>query len=386
MAYNIAANLNPIDPVGNFLAARQARQQSDQQNMLFEQRQQDRVAQQQAGAAQAEEAKQKAAIEWGVNAVGVLSPLKDRPDEFNRVADVFAAEAAQRGIPLRRDEITPESVAAIEAQLRVRGGIAMPKPTAADVPDYGLGNVNPGDYTPESVQAYVQSVDPRTGRGNFSLLKKQYAPQSAQIVQAAGGVMVVPRVNGDAGPARFVVDPATNTAGNAAAAAAEAKAKEVGQAQGMAQANLPTAEAQAEQGRFLISQMLSHPGLKRSVGAAGAIPNFPGSDASNFAALLEQLKGQQFLAAFQALKGGGAITQPEGEKAQAAIASLSTAQDEKQFRQQLMYLRSLFEKGLANARRKAGQQPQSGAPAAPAAPAGGNVVKLGGGATLERID
>ena len=61
MAYNIAANLNPIDPVGNFLSARQARQQSDQQNMLFEQRQQDRVAQQQAAQAQAEEAKQKAA-------------------------------------------------------------------------------------------------------------------------------------------------------------------------------------------------------------------------------------------------------------------------------------------------------------------------------------
>lgn len=93
--------------------------------------------------------------------------------------------------------------------------------------------------------------------------------------------------------------------------------------------------AAAEGALSLIDKALTHKGLSTSVGVSGKIDprNYiPGTDAKDFSVLADQLKGTAFLTAFERLKGGGAISEREGEKAQSAIARINTAQSEKEFR------------------------------------------------------
>jgi hypothetical protein len=72
--------------------------------------------------------------------------------------------------------------------------------------------------------------------------------------------------------------------------------------------------------------------------------------------LLDQLKGQTFLEAFQSLKGGGAITQVEGTKAEQAIARLNTAQSDEAFEQALRELAEVAQSAKRRALDLAGGQ------------------------------
>ena len=53
--------------------------------------------------------------------------------------------------------------------------------------------------------------------------------------------------------------------------------------------------------------------------------------------------GQAFLQAFQSLKGGGAITEKEGEKATAAMARLQRSQSTKDYKDALGELRGILQ-------------------------------------------
>lgn len=103
-----------------------------------------------------------------------------------------------------------------------------------------------------------------------------------------------------------------------------------------------------------ISKLESHPGLSGNLGKTGVIPNIPGSDSSNAAALIEQLQSQTFLGSIQSMKGMGALSDAEGAKLNNAIASLNTKQSEPQFRAQLASIKQLFEKGRERAAKQAG--------------------------------
>lgn len=103
-----------------------------------------------------------------------------------------------------------------------------------------------------------------------------------------------------------------------------------------------------------ISKLQTHPGLAGNLGKTGVLPNVPGSDASNAAALIEQLQSQSFLQSVQSMKGMGALSDAEGAKLNNAIASLNTKQSEKQFRAQLADIKTLFEKGRERAAKQAG--------------------------------
>ena len=61
---------------------------------------------------------------------------------------------------------------------------------------------------------------------------------------------------------------------------------------------------------------------------------------------VEQLQGGVFLQAFNSLKGGGQITQLEGEKAEQAMARLNTVQDPVAFREAVNELRIITENGI----------------------------------------
>ena len=134
-------------------------------------------------------------------------------------------------------------------------------------------------------------------------------------------------------------------------------AEKRGQAQGEAQAGLPTAAANAERMLRQINEVQSHPAREMGTGAVmGRVPAVGGQQA-DFVERVDQLKGQAFLQAFQTLKGAGAITEVEGAKATTAIARLSRIKDKTELDSALNDLKEVIETGMKVARQKAGQQP-----------------------------
>jgi hypothetical protein len=109
-----------------------------------------------------------------------------------------------------------------------------------------------------------------------------------------------------------------------------------------------------------------HPGFESVVGVGFPGLRFvPGSSEADFDALFKQVTGAAFLEAFETLKGGGQITEKEGEKATQAISRLGRNISEKEFIIATNELRSIMRRGLerAEARRarlKGGAAPASG--------------------------
>jgi hypothetical protein len=106
----------------------------------------------------------------------------------------------------------------------------------------------------------------------------------------------------------------------------------------------------------------NHPGRATGTGLSSALhPNnyIPGTDAKNFSVVLDQLKGQAFLQAFESLKGAGAVTEQEGIKAGQAIARLNAAQSDGEF---VSALDDLQEVAASAYRKKTGQEWQGSSP------------------------
>jgi hypothetical protein len=93
-----------------------------------------------------------------------------------------------------------------------------------------------------------------------------------------------------------------------------------------------------------------------AVGVLGGLPTIPGTQGRDFAALVDQVKGKAFLEAYQSLKGGGAISEPEGRKATEAIARLDRSQTQEGFDRALNDLESVIKTGVARAQHQAGAQ------------------------------
>ena len=107
-------------------------------------------------------------------------------------------------------------------------------------------------------------------------------------------------------------------------------------------------DARIEQGRIVIPKggRRPHGGFEGVVGAG--IPGvrfFEGTQAADFDALLEQVQGGAFLKAFNDLKGGGQITEKEGEKATEAITRLSRFSSEVEFIRAARELENILAKG-----------------------------------------
>ena len=129
---------------------------------------------------------------------------------------------------------------------------------------------------------------------------------------------------------------------------------------------LPRVIQQGEQTIKLVDDLLNHPGFKMSVGKSAPIGSalslVPGTDSASFDIALNQLKGKQFLEAFESLKGGGQITQIEGEKATQAMSRMEKANTEDEFIRASREFQSIIQQGIGRAKAKAGvsQQPMQG--------------------------
>jgi hypothetical protein len=183
-----------------------------------------------------------------------------------------------------------------------------------------------------------------------------------------------------------------------------ANAKEYGQTLGknraVAEQALPGALQSAEEGIRLIDEMIGkqeirdkngkiiqagtkpHPGFSSYVGFS-FLPGqrfVEGSDAASYEIRQKQIEGKAFLEAFQALKGGGSITEKEGEKGTQAIMRMNKASNETEYKAAARELQGILRTGMDRSRAKAGQTSPVVAPsAAPAANLGANINTPGGG-------
>lgn len=119
----------------------------------------------------------------------------------------------------------------------------------------------------------------------------------------------------------------------------------------------------------LLDSLTTHPGVPDLFGAkgGGAILSYvgkkgpiAGSNAAGAKALFNQVKGQQFLQAFESLKGGGGITEKEGEAATNALSSLNENISEKELIKNINILKSTINKARNRAEIRASQGYQRG--------------------------
>lgn len=108
-----------------------------------------------------------------------------------------------------------------------------------------------------------------------------------------------------------------------------------------------------EQAITQIDELLAHPGFSGAVGAKGLSQGFglrdkpiEGTDEAGFLSRLEQIQGGAFLQARQLLKGGGAITDFESRKAEAAMSRMSAAVGEKEFKLAAKDYKDALEAGI----------------------------------------
>lgn len=120
-------------------------------------------------------------------------------------------------------------------------------------------------------------------------------------------------------------------------------------------ADLPGVIANAQDTIGLIRQLKAMPEVKTRTGLMGKMPAMPGTGGANFDAMHEQLKGKVFMQAFQTLRGGGQITEKEGEKATAALARLNRAQSPEGYLAALNDLEESLTLGVKRARAKVQQ-------------------------------
>jgi hypothetical protein len=153
--------------------------------------------------------------------------------------------------------------------------------------------------------------------------------------------------------------------------AGKESAEKRGQAQGTAQAALANgADIDAEETKKKIDQFINNKGFNEVFGQLDQYrPKWSHSNAGADAlARYEQLTGVSFLSAYQMLKGGGAITDIEGQKAGAAMARLNRAQGEEEAKQALLDFKEAVDTGLRKLRRAANGGQEQNVPQAQAAP------------------
>jgi hypothetical protein len=141
-----------------------------------------------------------------------------------------------------------------------------------------------------------------------------------------------------------------------------AGAKRSGQVEGERTTNerldAPKELQDAEYTIRLIDSIINHPGREIATGASRllGVHHIPGTKAKDFEIALEQIQGQQFLKAFESLKGGGQITEIEGIKATQAMARMNAAGSEKAFLEAALEFREI----LVEAAKRARMQVESG--------------------------
>jgi len=139
----------------------------------------------------------------------------------------------------------------------------------------------------------------------------------------------------------------------------QAQARVEGEAAAEAITGVGGAVAKAQRAIDLIDEIAQDPALPSITGMVqgnipAGTPLIGGGQAGiDLNAKILQLQGTAFLEAFESLKGGGAITEIEGTKAEQAIARLQRAQSLEGYQAALKDLRDVIENGKIRAQERA---------------------------------
>lgn len=153
----------------------------------------------------------------------------------------------------------------------------------------------------------------------------------------------------------------------------------IGDSQGKIQSTLPSDILSANQTVTQIDQLLGNEGLDAIVGPLDQFrPSWTlGAKGRDALARFNQLKGKAFLQAYSTLRGGGAITEVEGVKAENAMARMDRAQSEDDFRAALKDFRDAVSVGLEKLKEKGGVAPNATGAQPPPGNPGSNTTSGG---------
>lgn len=229
-----------------------------------------------------------------------------------------------------------------------------------------------GDYRDEAGAGGTEyGLNPQYGvdaQGNPVIVQLGKDGSAVQTALPEGVTFQKEPIRLDAGTHYVLLDPISRQpVGQIPKDIAGAAAAEVtGKAQGEATVGLGNAVAKADQAIGLLQGIRNDPALPGITGMVqGRLP--PMSQAgTDLNVRIEQAKGQVFLEAFQSLKGGGAITELEGKKAEQAIARMDRAQSLGAYQAALDELIGVIQAGKQRAAAKAGQAPPNAPAASPA--------------------
>ena len=107
----------------------------------------------------------------------------------------------------------------------------------------------------------------------------------------------------------------------------------------------------------LFSRIRNHRGreavLDSNLGTLNPMLRIPNSAELDFNSILKELQGDVFMTAYKGLKGGGQITEIEGEKAEQAIQNMTLNQSKEQFMESLDILENIVMQATREATNKA---------------------------------
>lgn len=228
------------------------------------------------------------------------------------------------------DAADPAKKLALEkAQLEID---KLKNPKAAGSPEYGL---NPIVTQDEQGKYHLFQIPKDGGKPKEVELPYGWTPQQ-QYLDTGTGFVAAPK-QGTAANLEPVVT--KDVAGKAAETA-------VGEAAGAAQVALPGAAQAAADVAAQVESLKNDEYLPNMLGPVDSLLPNVSEDAARVQGKMNQIQGGAFLQARQLLKGGGAITDYEGQKAEAAFARLAAAQNPEDYKAALDEFNYFVQQGL----------------------------------------
>jgi len=129
-----------------------------------------------------------------------------------------------------------------------------------------------------------------------------------------------------------------------------------GKTRGETAANMPAILNNAQRSLKTVEDLINHKGIDAGTGLSSVVPALPGTDKKAFNVANKQLGGQVFLQGFEALKGGGVITEIEGQQAKDALARADKSQSKEDYIAALNDYKDIVSGGMAAAYMKAGME------------------------------
>lgn len=151
-------------------------------------------------------------------------------------------------------------------------------------------------------------------------------------------------------------------------AGAKTAATETAKKEAEAAFDAPKAIAKGNEALGLVDALLKDPGMNMAVGKTRmlGLHKIPGTKERSFDIRLDQLKGQQFLQAFEGLKGGGQITEVEGRKATDAISRMNPEASDDEFRKAAEEFKDIIRREIARVQKMGGMPAPSSTAQQPA--------------------